>query len=70
VGPRGFSVTGTGRVSVVTAPIYAGAHFYLVGIGAARLARLRADSQGRLHMVIQLGSKAATEPVTVVDANR
>jgi hypothetical protein len=70
VGPRGFSVTGTGRVSVVTAPIYAGAHPYLVGIGAARQARLRADSQGRLHMVIQLGSKPATVPVTLLAAHR
>jgi esterase/lipase superfamily enzyme len=70
VGPRGFSVGGTGRVSVVTAPIYAGAHPYLVGIGAGRPARLRADSQGRLHLVIQLGSKPATVPVTVHDAPR
>jgi S-formylglutathione hydrolase FrmB len=70
VGPHGFSVTGTGRVSVVTAPIYAGNHPYLVGIGAGRPARLRADSQGRLHLVIQLGSKPATVPVTLVAAQR
>lgn len=54
-----FTVTGSGTVSVVTAPIYKAGQRYVESQNTTRQT-LRADAHGRLQITVRLGSRAST----------
>jgi hypothetical protein len=64
VRPDGFTVSGSGTVPIVTAPSYKAGHPYDIELNSARHV-LRADTDGRLHLTIRLGSQASTAHVRV-----
>jgi S-formylglutathione hydrolase FrmB len=58
-GPRGFTLTGSGTATVVTPPSYrAGSR--VVATIAGKTSTLRAARDGRLHVVVPLGSTETT----------
>jgi hypothetical protein len=65
VGPRGFTVSGSGTVTLITAPIYAAGHAYAIYRNGARQAAITADSHGRLHFTIKLGTKVSTTHIGI-----
>jgi hypothetical protein len=64
VGPRGFTVTGSGTVSLVTASLYEPGRPYTIGRDSSRQV-LRADARGRLHLTVRLGSRMSTARIAI-----
>jgi hypothetical protein len=56
---RGFSVSGSGLLGVVTAPLYRPLGRYRVSGARARSLVVRADRAGRLHFNVDLGPSHA-----------
>jgi S-formylglutathione hydrolase FrmB len=65
VGPQGFAVSGSGTVSVVTAPVYKAGHSYAISGNGASLVVTKAGNDSRFHIAINLGSKAATAQIKI-----
>ena len=61
VSARGLSVSGSGLLSVVTAPLYRPLGTYRVEGARARTLLVRADRAGRLHFDVDLGPSHATQ---------
>src|ERR671922_122400 len=59
VSPKGFTLTGSGRATVTTAPLYRPGRSYKIGGGATKVAR--ADSRGRLRIGVDLGPSHTSE---------
>jgi hypothetical protein len=59
VGPKGFTLSGSGKVTVTTAAVYAPGRLYRIAGGSARTAR--ADGRGRLRIVVDLGPSHTME---------
>jgi S-formylglutathione hydrolase FrmB len=55
VSPGGFSVTGSGTLTVATAPVFAPGGAYTVSTSPGVVATRVADGAGRLHLVVDLG---------------
>jgi putative esterase len=65
VQPEGFSLAGSGAVSVVTAPIYVAGHSYATRRDTGQATPVVADARGSLRLTISLGSKAVTARITI-----
>jgi S-formylglutathione hydrolase FrmB len=65
VGPRSFTVSGSGTITLITAPIYVAGHTYVIHRNNAGKTAVTADSHGRLHFTIQLGNKLSTTHIGI-----
>ncbi len=69
VGPQGFTLTGYGTVSLVTAGIYQAGQAYAVTRNAGRPTLARAAADGSLHIAVQLGNATSTVTMRIRKAS-
>jgi S-formylglutathione hydrolase FrmB len=55
ISQRGFSVTGSGGLSVITPPVYASDRTYTLRVSGTAPTTVRSDGDGRLHFTVDLG---------------
>jgi S-formylglutathione hydrolase FrmB len=65
VGPAGFTVSGAGTVTLLTAPIYRAGHAYSITLNESTHMMAKADVYGQLRIVIPLGSTMSTARVGI-----
>ena len=65
VQPQGFTVGGSGTVTLVTPPIYLPRHSYAIKRDSAKAATVAADAHGRLQLIIPLGGATSTAHITI-----
>jgi S-formylglutathione hydrolase FrmB len=65
VAPRGFTVSGTGTVTVITAPSYVAGQRYAIRQGGKTQKAIAADAHGRLHLVVRLGGRESTTRISI-----
>ena len=64
VDAHGFTVTGSGTVSVITAPIYKAGNHYVESQSGVRQ-WLRSDAHGRLQITVRLGGRTSTARISI-----